>query len=322
MLWRRKSKRVSGEEPEPEHEAAKRTGEVPTQEEPVAAQREAAPIPQAPTAEEAPAPVAAAPSREETAREVQKAPEEPETPGVTTVFAAAPPPTAGPVRLVQEPSEPTEPGKVDEHPGVVEPDTAKRDAAATAGTVSAMHTIKPITSPRADSKLRNWFRDRLVRRSSSPVPVYPSQPGPDYNTESEAGFTGGAALTGANEPRGAALSSHPVTGADLEAGPSGRNGDVAQSSSEEYSQSRNGNGNGKRERLRKSFMKTISRSSPERTNGATQTRQESEAISESKETGTDVRGLRDSAAEQGLPAPPALRETVSAGRESRFSEDL
>lgn len=252
------------------------------------------------------------------------APEDVETPGASTVFAAAPAPIGAPVRLVREPSEPTE-----TQPNVERPDVVQRDAAATGATVSAMHTIKPITSPRADSKLKTWFRDRLVRRSSGPIPVYPNQPGPENNTESEVGFTGGAALAGRSEPRGVALSSHPFTGSEADtASYDDNNGDVAQTNAEEPTQAYgNGNGNGnsdsKRNRLRRSFMKTVSRGSPEpKTNGMTHARKSSEVIPESKETGTDLQSLRNSAAEQGLPVPPVLKETVSAGRESRFSEDL
>lgn len=325
MLWRRKSKRVPAEKPEPEHaEAAQKTTaeEAPTTQEEPEAQEAAAPAseeraPEAGAPEER-APEAVAAPRETTA---QKAPEEPEMPGATTAVAAAPSPIAAPVKLAKEPSEPA---GVDEH------DTAQRDAAATGNTVADMHVIKPITSPRADSKLKTWFRDRLVRRSSLPVPVYPNQPGPEYTSDSEVGFTGGAALTGRDEPRGAALSSHPVTSADLDAGASGYNGnagEVAQTTtikdSAETEQNGDGKGNSKRNRFRMSFMKTVSSGSPEqKTNGVSHSRQNSEAISDSKETATDLQGLRDSAVEQGLPVPPGPREPISTGRESRFSEDL
>lgn len=285
--------------------------EAPAQEEPVT-QEAAAPSPQE-RIREARAVETIAPPLEATR---QMVPEDAETPGASTVFAAAPAPVGGPVRPVEGPSEPTEAGG---QPGMEKPDTVQPEAAATGATVSAMHTIKPITSPRPDSKLKTWFRDRLVRRSGSPIPMYPNQPGPDYNTESEVGFTGGAALMGRNEPRGAALSSHPVTGSDLEADTAsynGNNGDVVQSNTEELTQAYgNGNGDNKRSRLRRSFMKTVSRGSPERkTNGF--------AHAESRETDKDLQSLRNSAAEQGLPAPPVLNQTVSAGRESRFSEDL
>lgn len=225
-----------------------------------------------------------------------------------------------------------------------------------------MHRVSPITSPRADSKLKNWFRDRLVRRSSGPVPVYPHQPGPDFRSTSEIGFTGGAALTGsragsaAGETRGAALSSHPITGMDLDTSPprdrdngngnggtflemtKTTTGDSASDSGRHNGNSHsngnggNGNGNSKRNRLRKSFMKTLSRNSNSNsqepktngsTNGGGHSRQNS-TFSETKVSGTGdgLRGLRDSAHEQGLPAPPILGQTASTGRESRFSEDL
>lgn len=230
-----------------------------------------------------------------------------------------------------------------------------------------MHRVSPITSPRADSKLKNWFRDRLVRRSSGPVPVYPHQPGPDFRSTSEIGFTGGAALTGSRagsaagvgETRGAALSSHPVTGMDLDTSPprdrdsgngnggtflemtktttgdsasdSGRHNGNSNGHSNGNGNSNGNGGNSKRHRFRKSFMKTLSRNSNSqepKTNGfanggGTHSRQNS-TFSETKVSGTGdgLRGLRDSAHEQGLPAPPILGQTASTGRESRFSEDL
>lgn len=305
------SKLVRPKKPEPEKEAtaaqqaaAPETAveKAPTQEPPI----QEAPTEEAPvTKEAAAAPEVRAPSREATA---QEAPEEPEAAGAATGFAAAP--IAAPVRIVSEPTEGAE------HPGMVRPDSAQRDAAAIGGSgVSAMHTIRPITSPRADSKLKSWFRDRLVRRSSGPVPVYPHQPGPDFNTESEVGFTGGATLTGRNEPRGAALSSHPVTGADLDS--NGNSFETAKTTSERSASSLQGeqNGNGKRQRLRRSFLKTVTRGSPgSKTNGATHSQQGPE--------GSDVQNLRNSAVEQGLPVPPVIGEPVSTRRESRFSEDL
>ncbi|KAJ5820569.1 hypothetical protein N7474_006160 [Penicillium riverlandense] len=207
------------------------------------------------------------------------------------------------------------------------------NTAITASGAADMRNSHPITSPRADRKLTTWFRDRLIRRSSDgPVAVYPHQPGPEFATDSESGFTGGAALTRKDEPRGAALSSHPVTGADLEPHDtrhSGNNvGNVegrAMSPTEEETVEpppAQQNGGGKRNRLRRSFMKSVSRTTQEsKTDGVTKDSGEgSQTLSDSKSR--DVQGLRNSAVEQGLPVPPALGEAPSTGRESRFSEDL
>lgn len=306
FLWRKKSKRVSAEQPQEDEEAAAQP--APSQE------AAAAPAP-------APAPVAApVPAPETTAvSEEVPAQEEPEVAGAANIAAAAP--IAAPVML-------HEPASSDERPSIVRSHTAHEDAAAGGPGVDAMHTIRPITSPRADSKLKTWFRDRLVRRTSGPVRVYPNQPGPEFNTDSEGGFTGGAALTGRNEPRGAALSSHPITGEDLDQATRNGNGngtgsgnEANQSPTEESTVSQldennvSGNGESKRQRLRRSFMKTISRSS--QGNGVNG---HSRQGSESK--GAELSGLRDSAHDEGLPAPPTLREALSMGRESRFSEDL
>ena len=65
-----------------------------------------------------------------------------------------------------------------------------------------------------------------------------------------------------------------------------------------------------------------------RTEGAAGGESQVAGSSEAKGTSTaDREGLRDSAAEQGLPVPPAIGKQTSNGtgagtRESRFSEDL
>lgn len=194
------------------------------------------------------------------------------------------------------------------------------DTAAAASDPDAMRNIRPITSPRADRKLKTWFRDRLIRQSSDdPVAVYPHQPGPEFATDSESGFTGGAALTRKDEPRGAALSSHPVTGVDLEPHDNRQGGTMTPTEEEAVQPPpAQQNGGGKKNRLRRSFLKSVSRTTQEsKTDGVTNG---SQTLSDSKSR--DVQGLRNSAVEQGLPVPPALGEAPSTGRESRFSEDL
>lgn len=197
----------------------------------------------------------------------------------------------------------------------------------------------PITSPKADSKLKTWFRDRLPRRASGPIQVYPHQPGPAASRSSSIGFTGGAALTGSasaqggrDEARGAALTSHPVTGADLDQREPVRGSnslDVYNTATEDSQGLRDDvpSSPSKRERFKNTFLKRGSRASqtPVETNGPGHIRRVSDSLSatsETKVTGTDMRGLRDSAASQGLPVPPLLGDTASVGRESRFSEDL
>lgn len=233
----------------------------------------------------------------------------PSTSDMTNLEGAAP--ISPPVNLTYEPAQD------DDRPGMLRSQTGPRDAAATGG-VSTLHKNQAITSPRADSKLKTWFRDRLIRRTSEPQPLYPHQPGPEYS-DSESAFTGGAALTGRIEPRGAALSSHPVSTEDLES-EHGEYGGVTEESTNNQQVAQNGNSNetSKRHRLRRSWLKTVSRNSQElKTNGTEHPNQSSEAVPTS-----ELRGLRDSAVEQGLPAPPVLGDSLSIRRESRFSEDL
>jgi hypothetical protein len=246
-------------------------------------------------------------------------PEAPEAAGAATLTTAAH--VGAPVSI-------TEPTEHDGRPAMMgRSHTSPRDAAAVGNGPAPMHDIRPITSPRADSKLRTWFRDQLVRRSSGPVHVYPHQPGPDFNSESEIGFSGGAALAARPESRpesrGAALSSHPVSGNGLDQGEPARNGSLDVGKTNTFSDSSagsvepatNGHAKSRRERFKKTFLKSVSRTDDTKING-------SGTVPETKVRGTNIRGLRDSAVDQGLPVPPVLGESASAGRESRFSEDL
>ncbi|KAJ5736706.1 uncharacterized protein N7483_001831 [Penicillium malachiteum] len=255
------------------------------------------------------------------------APEAPEAAAPATVVTAAH--IGAPVSI-------TEPTEYAGRPGLPGRSmTTPRDAAAVGAGPVPMHDIHPVTSPRADSKLKTWFRDRLVRRSSGPVRVYPHQPGPEYNrSDSVVGFTGGAALTGRrdSESRSAALSSHPLSQDDLDQGEPSHEGnlnvtntktpsdDSAVSFEPEYKATEKSKK--RRSGFRQSFLKRMSRTEEPKTNGATHSDVQSSAAPEIKVHGTDFRGLRDSAADQGLPVPPILGETASTGRESRFSEDL
>lgn len=325
FMWKRKSKQQQEEKAEakegavtqepateqPSQEAHVTQGAVAPEAEEVPA---AAPEAQETTAAAAPEPEAEAKAEKETVPEPREAPQQRDAvPDTTTSFLA---PISPPVSLTYESAQD------DTRPGMLRSQTGPRDAAASGG-LSATHNIQPITSPRADSKLKTWFRDRLVRRTSEPQPLYPHQPGPDYNTDSESAFTGGAALTGRIEPRGAALSSHPVSTEDPKS-EHGENGGTTRSFTEEttnnHKATHNGNfhGESKKHRLRRSFMKSVRRDSQDlKTNGTDHKRQSSEAVGSS-----DLQALRDSATEQGLPAPPVIGDTPSIHRESRFSEDL
>ncbi|KAJ6020834.1 hypothetical protein N7540_006338 [Penicillium herquei] len=260
-----------------------------------------------------------------------------EEPALVTAPEAAAPATVVTAAHIGAPVSITEPTEYSGRPAPPGRSlTTPRDAAAVGAGPVPMHDIHPVTSPRADSKLKTWFRDRLVRRSSGPVRVYPHQPGPEYNrSDSVVGFTGGAALTGRrdSESRSAALSSHPLSQDDLDQGEPAHDSnlnvtntktpsdDSAVSFEPEYKATEKSKK--RRSGFRQSFLKRMSRTEEPKTNGADHSNvQSSETAPEIKVHGTDFRGLRDSAADQGLPVPPILGETASTGRESRFSEDL
>lgn len=316
-MWKRKSKQQEEKADAKEEAAGELALEQPAAVAPTVQGAEPEDVPVA--AQEVQQPSAAAPeSKTEAEKEVVSASGDAvrqdnrtvEPAGTTSVTAAAP--ISPPISLTYEPAQD------DERPGILRSQTGPRDAAATGG-LSAMQNIQPITSPRADSKLKTWFCDRLIRRTSEPQPLYPHQPGPEYNSDSETAFTGGAALTGRAEPREAALSSDPVSTEGIESG-HGENGGAGKSSTEDAVDSQTGqngdsNGIGTRQRLRRSLLKTVSRNPQDlKTNGVDDKGKKSEAV-----PSTELQGLRNSAAEQGLPAPPVLGDTR---RESRFSEDL
>ena len=201
------------------------------------------------------------------------------------------------------------------------------------------------TSAKPESKLRTWFKDRLGR--------HPREE-PKVSTEGEKGKapgpTGGAALVTAEDSRGAALSSHPVTGVELaqmQNGGTNGDGDFGQSSTAEdlhrpLSEGEKSlpNGEHRRSRFRNSLMRIVSRNSQEpKANGISahdeDTRRHSTAEEYShhddqghhdalRHADAEREDLRESAAEQGLAAPPAIGEqgSYSTARESRFSEDL
>lgn len=249
---------------------------------------------------------------------------------------------AGPATLVAavssapetEPSKPDEsdmPAAIPRRPirSQTEPSQIEQRDAAASGPTIVHYFTPPVTSPRADTKLKNWFRDRLVRRSSGPVPIYPHQPGPDSNTDNEPAFQGGASLTGRDEPRSAALGSHPV-GVGEPIATHNRSSsyysndvDVAKNNSaDSLPNSTRQNGNGKkRNRLSKTFLRAVSGSTDGSNEG--DSRRDSGIQSSSKAIGSaKIQSLQDSTIGQGLPVPLTIGETLNGRRESRFSENL
>lgn len=192
-------------------------------------------------------------------------------------------------------------------------------------TGAAAEPAAPAKAPpsKPESRLRNWFKGR---RRASPRPKEPAQKEANRTTSS-------ADAAVRRDSRGAALGSHPITGDEL-VDMQRRRSSLASAPEEGAQSGAKETGEGKRpSRLRSSFIKMASRNNREsKTNGHAggAAGGESQAAEPSEAQGTstaDREGLRDSAAEQGLPAPPAIGKQTSNGtgagtRESRFSEDL
>lgn len=249
-----------------------------------------------------------------------------ETAGPTTAVAAA---SSAPETEPVKPEENDVPAAIPRRPtrSQTEPPQIEQDAA-TSGPTIVHYFTPPVTSPRADTKLKNWFRDRLVRRSSGPVPVYPHQPGPDFNSDNEPSFQGGVSLTGRDETRAAALGSHPLVVEPIpihnrSSSYYSNDLDVAKvNSADSLPNSTRQNGNGKkRNRLSRTFFKAVSGSPAESNDG--DSRRDSGIQSSSRAIGGgDLQSLQDSTIGQSLPVPPSISETLSGKRESRFSENL
>jgi hypothetical protein len=202
----------------------------------------------------------------------------------------------------------------------------QRDAAASGPTVVHYFT-PPVTSPRADAKLKNWFRDRLVRRTSGPVAVYPRQPAPEFNTDHEPAFQGGATLTGRDETRGAALGSHPlgetIPTHNRSSSYYSNDFDVTKmNSADSTTESTKQNGNGKKRGRLSTFLKTVSSNHDEAGLNDGDSRRDSGVQSSQDVNGADSQNLRDGATDQGLAVPPTIGENVNGRRESRFAEIL
>ncbi|KAF7715480.1 Uncharacterized protein PECH_007041 [Penicillium ucsense] len=236
---------------------------------------------------------------------------------VTTTEPVAPSPDASRTKL--DNAAPISPpvsishGPADLSPGGTQPGHSQlRDAAATGGSSSAQES-QPVASPRADSKLKTWFRDRLLRRTSEPQPLYPHQPGPEYSSDGEAGFSGGAALAGRPESSAGIPRSQSVGDEYLAT----EQGGEGLSSTEGIDQNGKNGTAAKKSRFRQSLKNTLTRGSQDgKTNGSLNKRDDGNG-----EYNADLQNLRDSAAGQGLPVPPVLSDSHSH-RESRFSEDL
>ncbi|KAJ6186968.1 hypothetical protein N7519_001876 [Penicillium mononematosum] len=317
FLWRKKGKRARVEKPETEEaQAVPPVSQEPVPQEPVSQEPVSqGAVSQGAVAEQAP--TTAADSNISTVTIPEQASIETEDnvsrvtiPEETSVVTETP---------ETQPSKPDEndvPAAVPRRPTRSQtepPQIEQRDAAASGPTIVHYFT-PPVTSPRADTKLKNWFRDRLVRRSSGPVPIYPHQPGPESSTDNQPAFQGGATLTGRDEPRRAALGSHPPwRGNDL---------DVTKTkSADSVPNSTKQNGNGKkRNRLSRTLLRAVSRS-PEQSNDD-DSRHDSGVQSSSKDVGGNIQSLQESSIGQSLPVPPTIGETVNGRRESRFSENL
>ncbi|KAF7175924.1 hypothetical protein CNMCM7691_000456 [Aspergillus felis] len=333
-LWRRKSKRTRDTEQRPsaeeetDHHAAGGVAPVPQPEAapqpttpPVeaASQVVAAPEAEAPKAEvpQAAAPQAAAPKAEVPQAEAPQA--EPDTTEAATEAEAHP---------VEQPPviDTTQPQPAEDEEKIVSPGAAGEEG----------HPLE-----RRGSRLKTWFKGRVGRRRSNGAErESPRETKGEGARNSSTGFAGGAALAG-TDSRGAALRSHPVTGNDLATTPQRMSVDEGSLGNEATRRGSSGiaeqNGeNRKTSRLRSSFMKIVSGGSQDnKTNGVSKPSDDRRAASESAEEGgvrkpegsnastATKEELRESAADHGLPVPPAIgKHATNGSRESRFSEDL
>lgn len=342
FLWRKKSKRARVEQSETEEaQAVSPVTQEPTEE-------------QVPTASQEPAeeqvPVVASGHDPSTETIPDQSSYQTETGAETPVATAPSVPeiqieeasTATPVAAIPSAPEPESPKPVENDVPVAIPRRPTRsqieplelDQQHAAATISAPanvhHFTPPVTSPRADAKLRTWFRDRLVRRTSGPVAVYPHQPGPDVNSDNEPTFKGGASLTGRDESRGAALSSHPLGGNDAipthnrSSSYYSNDNDVTKTYSQESTpESTKQNGNGKKwDRIRKTFLRPVSGSSEEPMSNSDSRRGSGNPTSNKEVRSPDPPNVQDTVNDQGLSVPPPTSDTMSTKRASRFSENL
>lgn len=179
-------------------------------------------------------------------------------------------------------------------------------------------------SPAKESKFKSLFKGR--RRSGQPSEAATATEPAKKPAPTETNRTGSITdANGRSGSRGTALSSHPITGDELVDMQRRRSSVVGTAEEATPSAAKENEGDKRASRLRSSFMKMVSRNQESKPNGY---EGPSEAFERSGAQGTSTagrEGLRDSAAEQGLPVPPAVgvgKHTSNATRESRFSEDL
>lgn len=220
------------------------------------------------------------------------------------------------------------------------------------GLVVPGATAEEEQPPKPESKLKSLFRGRrrTGRQSRGRRATEAAKEQPQKETSPTApgteGATEEATATGARDrSRSAALSSHPITGEELNemqrrrSSVTSNEGPRRPSAAEENGpSSAKGNGNGENRRsswFRNSLMRPFSRNSESKTNGNGVAAVEEgvsrrgsavEPSTNGRRTSTTAgrEELRDSAAEQGLPVPPSIGKEASnsTARESRFSEDL
>ena len=227
------------------------------------------------------------------------------------------------------------------------------------GAVVDAGSTEPIT--KTESKLKTWFSKLGGRRPSAGTGEAPkvaegnretpstaveetvqAAEGPNESVETAetADATDLAEVDGDNE-RGAPLRSNPVTADDLQemkrksmdAGTLGatKSGGQAVEPGSKESPEQNGD---KRSRLKSRLSQMVSKNSQDKTDGISDHNKEADegsvpvehtAADELPSHATERDELRESAADQGLPVPPAIGKRASngtTGRESRFSEDL
>ncbi|GFF89881.1 hypothetical protein IFM61606_06559 [Aspergillus udagawae] len=340
---------AGGVAPVPQPETAPQPTTPPVE---AASQVEAAPEAEAPQAEapQAEAPQAEAPQAEAPKAEAPKA----EAPKAEAPQAEAPKAEAPQAAAQAEAPQPKAPQA---EPATTE--AATEAEAHPAAQPAIIDTTQPqpaedeekIVSPgaageeehpleRRGSRLKTWFKGRVGRRSNGVERESPRETEGEGARNASTGFAGGAALAG-TDSRGAALRSHPVTGNDLATVQQRTSVDEGSLGNEATRRGSSGiaeqNGeNRKPSRLRSSFMKIMSGGSQDnKTNGVSKPSDDRRAASESVED-SGVRNpegsnastatkeeLRESAADHGLPVPPAIgKHATNGSRESRFSEDL
>ncbi|KAL1881065.1 hypothetical protein Plec18167_003607 [Paecilomyces lecythidis] len=218
----------------------------------------------------------------------------------------------------------------------------------------AVQQVSPIsTSPKGESRLKNWIRSTFGARTSKQAAESHQTLKPEEETTSS--FVGGAALTGAtkDDPRGTALSSHPVTEDGISQpkvngyhrDPDAGEGEAGESSgalrqwststgpSEKdvrYSNgSSAGNGDSRRSRLKMNFKSMMRRPEDRNGNGSVPSSPQSPKTPRLELTTADIsrpgpvradtperNELQDVFREERLPAPPPLRTVVGRGSSS------